>query len=159
MELDSSLFTYATVYNYAHIIIASHRLFPQLLRLRPNVIGFAKTIPNGTRTESNLQLNINATLQHYPHTPNIRMAIDGKVCFLRWHFADPVKPRRCITVAVKTVNSINKEMCGAKLLPATVSAYPVDCVCFNDSLKTQHCYLSYNGRYNPSPVAYPHPPP
>ena len=50
-------------------------------------------------------------------------------------------------------------MCGAKLLPATVSAYPMDCVCFNDSLKTQHCCLSYNGRYDPPPVAYPHPPP
>ena len=31
---------------------------------------------------------------------------------------------------MESVSSINKDMCGAKLLPATVSTYPVDCVCF-----------------------------
>ena len=49
---------------------------------------------------------------------------------------------------MEPVNGINKDMCGAKLLSTTVSAYPVDCVRFCDLLKTQHCCLSSNGRYN-----------
>ena len=53
----------------------------------------------------------------------------------------------------------------AKLLSTTVSVYPVDCVNICHSLKTQHCYLSPNGRCNPPPThplmlpilySYPH---
>ena len=34
----------------------------------------------------------------------------------------------CTTELVKAANNINEDMCGAKLLPTTVSAYPVNCV-------------------------------
>ena len=40
-------------------------------------------------------------------------------------FANPVKPQRCITGSLELVNSINKDMCGARLLSMTVSAYLV----------------------------------
>ena len=38
---------------------------------------------------------------------------------------EPVKPRRCTTGPVEPVNGINKDVCGAKLQPTSVSAYPV----------------------------------
>ena len=50
-------------------------------------------------------------------------------------------------------------MCDAKLLLTIVPDYPVDCVCFCNLLKTQHCCLSSNGRYNPPPTVHPPPPP
>ena len=53
------------------------------------VTGFAKTIPNHTRTE------IQFSAEHYslvlPRNTK-HMVIDGQVCFHRWLFADPVKP-------------------------------------------------------------------
>ena len=54
--------------------------------------------------------------------------------------------------------SIIKDMIGAKLLPMTVSAYPVDCVYVCHLLKTQHCCLCSSGRYTPPPAAHPSPP-
>ena len=91
----------------------------------------------------------------YSYTPALprhtkHMAIDGQVCFYRWLFADHVKPWKCTTKPVKPVNSIIKNVSGAKMLPTTVLAYhqPVDCVCFCHPLKTQHCYLGTNGKYN-----------
>ena len=74
-------------------------------------------------------------------------------------FCWPAKPWGCITGPEEPVNDINKYMRGAKLLPTTIPAYPVDCVCFCDLLKTQHCCLSSNGRYNPPLAAHPPPPP
>ena len=76
--------------------------------------------------------NINATLhwlQDYLDTPNIAMTINSQVYFHRWLFADPVKPWRQITGPMEPVNGSNKDMCGAKLLKTTVSAYPVGYVC------------------------------
>ena len=78
-----------------------------------------------------------------------------KDCFHWQLFADPVKPSRCNTVPVKPVSGINKDVCGAKLLPTTASAHPVDCVCFCHLLKTDHCCLCQNERYNPTPAAHP----
>ena len=49
---------------------------------------------------------------------------------------------------VEPVNSIIKDMSRIKLLPTTVSAYPVYCVCFCHLLNTQH-YLLSNGGYGP----------
>ena len=48
---------------------------------------------------------------------------------------------------------------GAKLLPTTVSVYPVDCVNICHSLKTQHYCLCPNGRYNLPLAAHPLTPP
>ena len=69
-----------------------------------------------------------------------------------------VKPPRCITESVEPVNSINKDVSGDRLLPTTVSTYPVEWVCFCHLLKTQNCCLCPNGRHNPSPGAHPLPP-
>ena len=57
------------------------------------------------------------------------------------------------------MNSINKDMRDAKLLLITVFAYPVDCVCFCDLMKTRYWCLSSSGKYNPPPAAHPPPPP
>jgi len=43
------------------------------------------------------------------------MAIDKKVCFYRWLFADPIKPHRTNTDPVKPLGCINRVTCGAKL--------------------------------------------
>ena len=56
------------------------------------------------------------------------------------------------------MKTIIKDVSGAKLLPMTVSAYPVVYVC-HLLLKTQHCHLCQNGRYNlPSGARPPQPP-
>ena len=56
---------------------------------------------------------------------------------------------------METVNGINKDVYSVKLLQTTVLPYPVDCVCFCDLLKTQHCCLCPNGSYNPPLAALP----
>ena len=43
-------------------------------------------------------------------------------------FVDPVKPQRYTIGSVKPVNGINKDISGARLLPMTISTYPVDCM-------------------------------
>ena len=57
--------------------------------------GFAKTVPNGTRTEIQFiawhECCTPALSTHTKHT-----AIDGQVGFHRWLFANPVKLWRCI---------------------------------------------------------------
>ena len=58
------------------------------------------------------------------------MAIDSQVDFHRWLFANLVKLLRCTKEPVEPVNSINKDLCGTKLLPMTVMAYLVNCACF-----------------------------
>ena len=60
------------------------------------------------------------------------MAIDIQVCFHEWLFANVFRPcnYKGITGPVEPVYGINKDMCGTKLCPVTVSAYPVDCDCF-----------------------------
>ena len=76
------------------------------------------------------------------------MAIDDQVCFNRWLFADPVKPRKYTTGSVGAVNGINmKDVSGARLLLKTIMTYFVDLVCFRHLPKTQHCCLCPNERY------------
>ena len=60
---------------------------------------------------------------------------------------------------MEPVGGINKDMCGAKLLQTTVSAYAVNCICFFHLLKTQHCSLCPCGMYNLPLAAHPPPPP
>ena len=116
------------------------------------VIGFAKNYP---------ELHIQFIPQHKSYTPALsrhtkHMAIDGQVCFHRWLFSDLVKPGRCTTAPVESVNGINKDMCGAKLLPMIISAYPVDCVCFYHLLMTQHsCLCPGHLRLSTLPTTYP----
>lgn len=122
------------------------------------VTGFAKTVSKGTRDEIQLTAMHKSYTQALPrHTKY--MAIDGLVCFFRRPFADPVKPRGCISRPVLPLGGTNREPCGSKPLPTTVSAYPVDCVCFCGILKTQDCCLCPNGRFSPPPAAHPPPPP
>ena len=66
------------------------------------------------------------------------MAIDGQVCFHRWPFADPVKPRWCITGPVGTLGSTNENWLCARLLSMAVLIYPVVCVHSCCLLRTQH---------------------
>ena len=54
------------------------------------------------------------------------MDIDGQVRFHRWPFAIPVRPLMCTTGPLEPVNGINKDMSGTRLLPTTVSTYPMD---------------------------------
>ena len=60
-------------------------------------------------------------------------------------FCQPVKPSRCTTGSVEPVNGINKDVSSARLLPTTVSTYPVDWVYFCHLLKTQHYCLCLYG--------------
>ena len=101
----------------------------------------SKTCPDGTRNEYILALELHCTLQHYLNTLNI-MALDRQFCFHKWTFVNLVKPWRCTTEPVELMNSINKDVCSAKLLPITL-------------LKTQHCCLCPKIRYYPPPAAYP----
>ena len=79
------------------------------------------------------------------------LATDGQVCLHKHLFSEPVKPWRWTMLLVQPMNSINKDVCGTKLLPATVLTYPVDCVCFCHLLETQHYCLCPNGKYLPTP--------
>ena len=63
-------------------------------------------------------------------------------------FLEPVKPSSCTTKPV--------ELCGAKLHPMAILAYPVDCDCLCHLLDTHYCCLYLNGSLNP-PSAF-HPP-
>ena len=69
------------------------------------------------------------------------MDIDGQVCFHRQPFATPVRPLRCTTGSLGPVNGINKDVSSTRLLPTTVSTYPVNWICFCHLLKTQYCCL------------------
>ena len=61
---------------------------------------------------------------------------------------DPVKPQRFTTEPACVVRELHYDVCGAKLLPMTVSAYFVDNVCFCHSQKTKNCCKYSIGRYN-----------
>ena len=78
-----------------------------------------------------MNLTIHLMLQHKAYASLVKnkyMATDGEVCFHRWLFADPVlvKPPRHTKKSVGPVNGINKYVNGARLLPTTISTYPVD---------------------------------
>ena len=61
---------------------------------------------------------------------------------------------------MELLGGINKDVCGAKLLPTTVSAYTMNFICSCHLVKTQHCCLCSCGRYNlPSAAHPPHHPP
>ena len=60
-------------------------------------------------------------------------------------FADPVKQQRCTTGPVRPLDGINKDVCGAKLHPMAVFAYPVDCDCWCHLLDTHCCCMSPGG--------------
>ena len=87
------------------------------------------------------------------------MDIDGHVCFHQRPFAIPVRPLRWTTGSLGPVNGINRDVSGTRLLPMTVSTYPMDWVCFYHLLKTQHCCLSPSGKYNLPSATHPPPPP
>ena len=65
--------------------------------------------------------------------------------FTQKDFADLVKPQRCTTESVRPLNSINKDVGGAKLLLMTTSVYHVVCACICPLAKTQHHCLCPNG--------------
>ena len=73
-------------------------------------------------------------------------------------FCCPCQPPRCTTGSLGPVNGINKDVSGARMLPTTVSTYPMDWVCFRHLLKTQHHCLCPNGRYNLQLPTHPHRP-
>ena len=115
-----------------------------------------KLIQIAQQLKSILLLNIKALL--LPRNTK-HMAIDDHVCFHRWPFAIPIKPLRCTAGSLGPVNGINEDVSGARLLPTTVSTYPVDWVCFCHLLKTQHCCLCPSGSFNLPSAAHPPPPP
>ena len=82
------------------------------------------------------------------------VAINSQVCFHRWLFADSVKLYWCITGPVEPLVNTNQNWWGAKLLPMSVSVYPVDCVHLCYLLTTQYHCLCSNGREN-SPSTCP----
>ena len=63
------------------------------------------------------------------------MDIDGQDCFHRQPFAIPVRPLRCTTGSLGPVNGINKDVSGTRLLPTTVSTYPMDLSLFLSLIK------------------------
>ena len=95
-----------------------------------------------------------ATLTHYPDTYANYMATDGHAgLFLQRNFAD-------LVIHFSTCGATAGHACGAKLLPMTVLAYPVDCICFCHLLKaiTNAC-MCPNGQYNLPLAAHPPTPP
>ena len=62
------------------------------------------------------------------------MAIDGQVCFNEHPITNPVNPRWFTTAPVEP--GFNENAWGAKLLPTTVSAYPMDCIYLLKTLPT-----------------------
>ena len=83
--------------------------------------------------QSKLQLNIKATSLHYPDTPSIQLQMSkmAKSTFTN-SFCQSCQIVKVHYLAYgrlwNPVNGINKDACGAKLVPMTVSAHPVDCV-------------------------------
>ena len=100
-----------------------------------------------------------ATLWHYPDVATNDRAIDGQLCFHRWSFAGPVKPRQSTTGSIGPLMGTNKAAWGVKLLLMTISAYQVDCGSFCALLNTQHCCLSPCGWYCPPSASHPPPTP
>ena len=92
-------------------------------------------------------LTLNLTLA-LPRNAKQR-SIDGQVCFHRWPFAFPVRLPRW------TIHAGPLEPVNGRLLPMTLSTYPVDWVCLCHLLKTKHCFLCPNGRYNPPLATHP----
>ena len=80
-----------------------------------------------------------------------------QVCFHRWLFADPVKPRRYIIGPVGPLGTTSQNWWGARLLPMAVSIYPVDCVHLCHLRRAQHHCLCSNGRENPPSACIPCP--
>ena len=55
------------------------------------------------------------------------------------------------------MNGTNKDVCGAKLHPTAVLAYPVDCDCLCHLLNTHYCCLCLNGSLNMLSASQPTP--
>jgi len=53
---------------------------------------------------------------HYPCRHSDTIAIDKKICFYRWLFADLIKPPKTNTDPVGPLGCINRVICGPKLL-------------------------------------------
>ena len=56
---------------------------------------------------------------------------------------------------MEPLNGINRDVCGAKLQAATVSAYPVDCDRLCHLLDIQYYCLCINGSLNPPSASHP----
>ena len=100
--------------------------------------------------KSNLLVNIKLHSYTTQKRQLKHMIIDSQVCFHTRHFTDPIKPQRCTTESVGPVNGIYKDVSGARLLPTTVSTYPVDWVCF--------CHWRHNTAACVPPLATHSPP-
>ena len=106
-----------------------------------------------------LMFNIVATFSHCPDIAINYEAIDGQVCFHRWSFANPVKPRWSTTESMGPLMGTNKAAWGVKLLVMTVWSNQVDCGSFCALLKTQHCCLPPCGWYCLPSASHPPPTP
>ena len=78
---------------------------------------------------------------------------------LQMVFCQPCQTMKVHCRGCRPVNSIIKDVSGAKLLPMTVLAYPMNCVCFCHILMIQHCCLCPNGRYLQLSTHIHYPPP
>ena len=92
------------------------------------------------------------TIQKYQH-----VAIDGQVCFHRWLFSNPVKPRWGFTVPFGLPGSTNQNWLCARLLLMAVLIYPVVCAHSCHLLRTQHYCLWPNDREGPPFACQPTP--
>ena len=100
----------------------------------------------------NLKSNISDTLVTVQKSSTCMVIdIDSQVCFHKW---DPVKLCWGITGPVEPLGSTNQSLWDAKLLPMSVSTYPVDCVHLCHLLRTQYHCLCPNGGEN-LPLACP----
>ena len=106
--------------------------------------------------KSNLKSDINDAPMYCLKNINY-MAIDIQGCFHRQLFANPVKLHWCITGPVQPLGSTNQSSWGTRLLPMSVSTYPVDYVHLCHLLSTQHNCLCPNGKENPPSVCPPTP--
>jgi len=89
--------------------------FPWYICSSPQyVTGFGKTNHARTRIEIDFIACYNSHTQALSRH-NDTIAIDKKVCFYKWLFADPIKPCRTITDSVGLLGGFNKVACGPKL--------------------------------------------
>ena len=113
--------------------------------------GFAKTNPNRTRIEIQfiLKLHTCTILRHQAY------GYRWLSLFLQPAFHQPCQTTKCTTGPVEPMGDINKDVCGAKLLPTSILACAVNCSRFCYLMKTQQCCLCPCGKYNLPPAAHP----
>ena len=88
-------------------------------------------------------LNIKPKLLHYLHRNTKTWLYMARSAFTVGFLPPLSTTPRCTAGSVGPVNGTNKDVCGARLLPAIFSTYPVDWVCLSLTEDTALLSVSY----------------